>query len=67
MARSSVQKKAPRRVTHDYLQLCWEKRPLEPTDGFIGLLGVLQTITTAALAGDLPSRAELAGMLQSSL
>ena len=67
MARSSVQKKAPRRVTHDYLQLCWEKRPLEPTDGFIGLLWVLQTITTAALAGDLPSRAELAGMLQSSL
>lgn len=67
MARSTVQKKAPRRVTQDYLEMCWEKRPLEPTEGFAGMLGVLQTITTAALAGDLPSRAELAGMLQGTL
>ncbi|MBX3170983.1 MAG: hypothetical protein KF760_26485 [Candidatus Eremiobacteraeota bacterium] len=67
MARSTAPKKAPRRVTQDYLDMCWEKRPLEPTEGFGGLLGVLQTITTAALAGDLPSRAELAGMLQGTL
>lgn len=67
MSRPSVQKKAPKRVTQEYLEMCWEKQPLEPTEGFGGLLGVMQTITTAALAGDLPSRAELAGMLQGTL
>ena len=67
MSRQTAQKKAPKRVTLDYLEMCWEKRPLEPTEGFGALLGVLQTITTAALAGDLPSRAELAGMLHGTL
>lgn len=67
MSRSTPQKKAPKRVTLDYMAMCFDKRPLEPTDGFASLLGLLQTVTTAALAGDLPSRAELGGILQHTM
>ncbi|MBS2039094.1 hypothetical protein JST97_29195 [bacterium] len=67
MSRSVAPKKGPKRVTLDYLSMCFDKRPLDPTDGFASLLGLLQTVTTAALAGDLPSRAELGGILQATV
>lgn len=64
MARLPFRKKGPRRVTSDYLGMCWQRRALSPTQDFLSMMEAVRGLAQSMRPPEVLSRADLTAALQ---
>ena len=64
MARLPFRKKGPRRVTSDYVGMCWQRRALSPTQDFLQMMESIRGLAQTMQPPEVLSRADLTAALQ---